>query len=446
VRSKRIAAQIINHLSQSAQSSKQIVLAMFRRRTLIYVRSKRIAAQIINHLSQSAQSSKQIVVAMFSLSRFCRFSALLCFIGVYLICSLWAVTNLSNVSCQRSDLMSLPDGTSALSPQPVHSQQNKIPATGDLKQKYGFTAAICVCIKDAEAYFEEWVDFHLAMEFSNIYIYDDSPTFELKNWYRNSRNHPIYSRVEITHYNRTLDEDEDGDDDGDTIQSFVYRDCVDRFGLAGPKHDYFAFIDVDEFLVLKTEKYSGILGVLQDYLVPYGGALTVNWMLVGSANKAVYSPLPVTKRFQYRDNKTTSVIKSIAKASDYVTHRNPHSVAVRYSGDNEHNIHTTAYPGALHEEATGPTGASDGARPSDILLLYHYRYTSMKEYIFKRCVRGDVDRGDIWCSKDRKGIRNDKGPDHIQSFPGSVYDDTAWQFLKARVPKYQMYDEFEDFH
>jgi hypothetical protein len=366
---------------------------------------------------------------------------------------MWAVTNLSNVSRQQGDLMSLTDGTSALCLQALPSQHNKIPDAYDLKQKYGFTAAICVCIKDAEAYFEEWVDFHLAMEFSNIYIYDDSPTFELENWYRNTRNHHIYSRVEITHYNRTLDEVEDSkrtssssSDDGKIIQNFVYRDCVDRFGLAGPKHDYFAFIDDDEFLVLKTEKYSGILGVLQDYLVPYGGALTVNWMLVGSANKAVYSPLPVTKRFQYRDNKTTSVIKSIVKASDYVAHRNPHAVAVHYNGDNEHNIHTTAYPGALHEEAAGPTGASDGARPSDIILLYHYRYNSIKEYIFKRCVRGNVDRGDIWCSKDKKGIRNDKGPDHIQSFPGSVYDDTAWQFLKGRVPKYQMYDEFEDFH
>ena len=33
----------------------------------------------------------------------------------------------------------------------------------------------------------------------------------------------------------------------------------------------------------------------------------------------------------------------------------------------------------------------------------------------------------------------------ISQYVGSVYDDSAWQTLKRNVPKYAMYDEFEDF-
>eukprot|EP00980_Cylindrotheca_fusiformis_P028888 scaffold22668_cov161-Cylindrotheca_fusiformis.AAC.5 len=396
------------------------------------------------------------------MSQFRRFAPVFLCGAFYLLSTLWAVTMLSNHPCQQQQQR---DGLSISklewkhplrrSPQQLddNNDGNNIPTTDELQREYGFSAAICVCIKDAEAYFEEWIDFHLAMQFSNIYIYDDSETFELQGWYRHTRHDPLYSRVEIIHYNRTLDEKDDDDDgsssssskDGKIIQNFVYRDCVDRFGLAGPKHDYFAFIDVDEFMVLKTKKYSGILGVIRDYLLPYGGALTVNWMLIGSSNKAVYAPLPVTKRFQYRDNSTHRVIKSIAKTTDYLDHRNPHAVNVRPHGNDEPNVHTTAYPGAWHKESAGSTGASDNSGPSDIILLYHYRYTSTKEYIFKRCMRGNVDRGDIWCSESGKGIRND-GPEHIQSFPGSVFDDSAWSFLKSHVPKYKMYDRFKDYH
>ena len=200
--------------------------------------------------------------------------------------------------------------------------------------------------------------------------------------------------------------------------------------------------------MLMDTKYNNILDVLQDYLVPFGGALTVNWMLVGSANKSVYAPLPVTKRFQYRDSKAHFVIKSIVKTSDYLGHRNPHAVFVRDIDENKtdhtNNIHTTAYPGAIHKYASTPRGATDKTCPSKVVLLYHFRYTSEKEYIFKRCTRGGTDGGHYWCDGGR--IRQDYGPKHIQSIPGSVFDDKPWKFLTFHVPKYKMYESFEDFH
>ena len=222
---------------------------------------------------------------------------------------------------------------------------------------FNFTVGICMVMKDAEAYFEEWVDYHVGvMKFDAIYIYDNSPDFELRNWYRNSRNDPVYGKVEVMHYKSTT-KDNWNEKEGGYDQNVIYRDCNDRFGRKGPRHDYLAFIDIDEFLVPQkkaakstttgeddstttTGGGTSIHGILDEYLVPYGGALTVNWVLFGTANKTAYSPFPVTKRFQYRDAETHNVIKSIVKSSDYDGHINPHGVNL----SNGAKIRTTEKP------------------------------------------------------------------------------------------------------
>eukprot|EP00980_Cylindrotheca_fusiformis_P029369 scaffold23456_cov144-Cylindrotheca_fusiformis.AAC.3 len=314
--------------------------------------------------------------------------------------------------------------------QNTHHYNDLTPTPEELKEEYGFTAALCVILKDAEAYFEEWIDYHLAMGFSNIYMYDNSPTFELQNWYLHTRNHTKYQRVEILHFDSEKLPPEY------RVQREAYRRCVDAFGRQGPKHDYFAFIDIDEFLVLQSDKYQNFMGVIKDYLAPYGGSLVINWMFVGTGNKTVFSPLPVTKRFQYRNPAASATIKSVGKTSDYKLHVNPHDIELRGSGKrNLKMTHTTAYPGAR---------ARDGIH-SDVVLVYHYRYTSLKEYIFKRCQRGRVRKASpSHCSTTGDGLRAGVQAHQIPS-PGTVFDDRPWQFLKSHVPKYAMYDEFDDF-
>jgi len=83
-----------------------------------------------------------------------------------------------------------------------------------------FTVAICVVMKDAENYFEEWLDYHFALGFDAIYIYDNSPTFELKNWYDNTRNHATFGKVEVVHWTK----------DTEYTQDISYQDCVEKFG------------------------------------------------------------------------------------------------------------------------------------------------------------------------------------------------------------------------
>lgn len=143
-----------------------------------------------------------------------------------------------------------------------------------------------------------------------------------------------------------------------------------------------ALIDLDEFLVPQSAKYNNIHGILEDYLVPYGGALVTNWMLFGNANKTVFSPVPVTKRFQFKDSQPNAVIKSIVKAMDFQETRNVHAVLLK----NVNNVHTTEFPGAIQRNIyndNDKTKASSMVKASDVLLIHHYRYTSDKEYFYK---------------------------------------------------------------
>ncbi|KAL7536052.1 hypothetical protein ACHAWF_005349 [Thalassiosira exigua] len=320
---------------------------------------------------------------------------------------------------------------------------------------YNFTVAICAIVKDMDAYLTEWLDYHLvAMNIKSIYLYDNSKRYIMKQWHANTRNHPLYRRVHVVHWPFRPN--------AGSPQETAYENCVNTYkvpakGRGGPvmgesnrlvteeRHEYFALIDGDEFIMPKGN-YTSVHGVIEDYLAPYGGALTMNWMLLGSANKTFYSPVPVTKRFQYRDEEAFTVIKSIVKASDFKKIRTVHSVFLNPGK----LVRTTLYPGAVHKEAQdkklSTTGASDSQKPSSALLLYHYRYLSMKEYDDKNCLRHHVS-GVKACNQAEmraytlEELKKLKKKEHYASRPGVVFDDSAWKILIRRVPKYRMFDD-----
>ena len=135
---------------------------------------------------------------------------------------------------------------------------------------------------------------------------------------------------------------------------------------------------------------------------------------------------------------THGVVKTIVRASDFLSVRSPHSTNMLYGYPR-----TTLFQGAMLET---PNGASDNNLPSSALLLYHYRYTSHKEYFYKKCVRMETD-GMKGCSfKTGKTVTveelKSRGmPTHIAMRTGAVFDDSAWKLLTGRVPKYRIYDD-----
>ena len=86
------------------------------------------------------------------------------------------------------------------------------------------------------------------------------------------------------------------------------------------EHTWMAFFDVDEFLVLK--KHDTVNEFLMQHL--RRGSLAISWYIFGTGFRDVYAPLPVTKRFMYRDGLEKHErhpqwhnVKSIMLTADY---------------------------------------------------------------------------------------------------------------------------------
>jgi Glycosyl transferase family 2 len=94
------------------------------------------------------------------------------------------------------------------------------------------SVAICCLVRDDEAYIDEWVDYHHAMGFDHIYIYDPSVHFELQQWEEEKGD-----QVTVYHYASNCSQDD------------AYLDCARGFGLH-KNHTWMAFFNVNEFLVL----------------------------------------------------------------------------------------------------------------------------------------------------------------------------------------------------
>jgi len=282
------------------------------------------------------------------------------------------------------------------------------------------STALCGIVKDAEPYLDEWVDYYFGLGFHTIYLIDNSKDHELLKWQNKRRNAGYSVRVMPK--------------PGSHRQMYGYHMCAAEHKQ---DHTYMAFFDVDEFLVLK--KHETIDEMLQHHLTK--GALAISWYIFGTGFTSMYAPLPVTKRFMYRDgvekhdrHGVWGNVKSILKLSDYGGYpQSPHSMKTnkKTAGSDK------AWTDTNGKGNFDSIGATNNDRPVDVAVIHHYKYLSPKEFYWKSCVRKTVDDKFKDCNK---GGTQSKNP-----YNGRVYDDSAWQALKKNVPRYAMFDEFDDF-
>eukprot|EP00581_Thalassiosira_minuscula_P016395 CAMPEP_0183716150 /NCGR_PEP_ID=MMETSP0737-20130205/10159_1 /TAXON_ID=385413 /ORGANISM="Thalassiosira miniscula, Strain CCMP1093" /LENGTH=425 /DNA_ID=CAMNT_0025945369 /DNA_START=99 /DNA_END=1376 /DNA_ORIENTATION=+ len=279
------------------------------------------------------------------------------------------------------------------------------------------STALCGIVKDAEPYLDEWVDYHFGLGFHTIYLIDNSKEHELQKWQNKRRDLGYSVRVMPK--------------PGTHRQMYGYHMCAAEHK---GDHTYMAFFDVDEFMVLK--KHETINEFLTMHLPK--GALAISWFIFGAGYTSMYAPLPVTKRFTYRDgvekserHKQWGNVKSIVKTSDYGGYpQSPHSMKTnrKTAGTDKAWLDTTG--GGDFDKI----GAVNSNRPVDVAVIHHYKYLSPKEFYWKSCVRKTVD-----------DQFKDCGSGYTTPYKGKIHDDSAWQMLKKNVPKYAMYDAFEDF-
>ena len=277
---------------------------------------------------------------------------------------------------------------------------------------YAGGAAMCVIQKGGRPYLEEFVDYHLALGFEKIFIFDNSDDFELEQWHHGG------AWVAVEHF------------PGGAMQLPAYRTCVVRIKKKR-SFAWIAFLDVDEFIVLK--KHNHILDLLKTVDSEAGG-LALNWYMFDYNNQKEYKPLPLTKRFNRRAVEADMHVKSIVRTSKYDGNFfNPHS-AFYQSG--AHSVDTDGTM-LLEQPWFNPGG------PTDTAVIHHYYTKSLDEYA-ERCKRGraDIKKEDmmkethLFC-KNKTEILKVWNNSAIER---TVVDESAWQFLKARVPAYAKYD------
>jgi hypothetical protein len=123
--------------------------------------------------------------------------------------------------------------------------------------------ALVACARWEEDAIEEWLDYHRSIGFDHVYLYsnDDDPTALLAAVSRHVRGRTPF--VTFRHWPRV----------GDQVP--IYLDFLDEFKQ---ETDWYSFLDVDEFFVLKNK--NNVHAFMQEYEDDVD-CLYFNWVLYG---------------------------------------------------------------------------------------------------------------------------------------------------------------------
>lgn len=206
-------------------------------------------------------------------------------------------------------------------------------------------ALVCIA-KDEDNYIEEWVNYHKKLGFDSIFIYEN-------DWDCGIVNSHVFkikcngSKQQIPSYNQFI---------------INYKS----------EYDWAAFLDVDEFLVLK--KHNNV----KDFILDYANedAIGVNWVFFGDNGLNDENDFGVLNRFTKRQIGPNQHIKSIVKL------KNTNNMYV-------HNHSGKCVDTNLKRIDNSPFNV-DG--PLDVAQINHYFVKTKNEFI-KKINRGRADTG-----------------------------------------------------
>lgn len=138
---------------------------------------------------------------------------------------------------------------------------------------------VCLIVKDEASYLLEWIAHYRCLGFHDIIVYDNGSADETPDFLSKLCRHGIVEHVPWP------------DKSMQHRQVSAYSDATKRFG---PRLDWLAFFDSDEFLILhQNETIADLLSGYEAF-----GGLAVNWRLFGSSGKQHREPGLVMERFQ----------------------------------------------------------------------------------------------------------------------------------------------------
>lgn len=193
-------------------------------------------------------------------------------------------------------------------------------------------ALVCIA-KNEDHYIDEWVDYHLALGFDKIFVYEND--WECTN-----------DKVVKIPW------------DGEAMQKPAYSHFIKN----NKDFDWVAFFDVDEFLVLK--KHPNVKDFIKDYAK--WPSIAINWVLFGDNGLSFNGDYSI-KRFTKHQKGVNPHVKVIVNIKQDVWMESPHHTN-RYAVDTNFNI------------VVGPFNP-DG--DSEIAQINHYFCKTREEFKLK---------------------------------------------------------------
>lgn len=198
-------------------------------------------------------------------------------------------------------------------------------------------------------YIREWVDYHLKLGITHIYVYDneDMPTYKdiLKG----------YNNVTVLHL--------PGANNKYGLQTVVISHFQNNYIKY---YDYCIHLDLDEFLCLK--KHNNIQDFIKEYFTINTNAIAINWVFFGSNNLIKRDNRGVLERFTKCQDGCDQHIKLIVKVKDFIYYNGPHRIK------GIENTFTKDTNGNIIESTFNPNG------PIDICQINHYKVKSQEEF------------------------------------------------------------------
>jgi len=204
-------------------------------------------------------------------------------------------------------------------------------------------AVVCVAKKE-DHYLKEWLDYNQKLGFDKVLLF--------QNDWRTDLEHPILEK---------------GICDGPSIQVPLYNSVLED----NKEYDWIAFIDCDEFIVLK--KHNNIKELIEEYK-DRTNVIGLNWFIYGNMGIVSREEHSLLKPFKMRNRNTDPHIKVIVNARSGEKMQIPHNTF-------SHSMDTNG------KRFYGPFNTGG---PSDVAYINHYHNKTKEDWI-ERCQRGRAD-------------------------------------------------------
>lgn len=222
-----------------------------------------------------------------------------------------------------------------------------------------YYSAICLIIRDENEYLQEWVRHHFRIGFEHIYIYSHNCKIPISETVQTRLKRSEREKITVIEWNGRHKH----------AQDEAYYHCLKTYGTQA---EWIAFIDTDEFIVLKQD------ASINDFLKRYEnvGGIYMNWVMFNANGQEKHEEGSVMERF-------TQVFPDFQQYGKLI---------VRADRVRKMYIHEADYIMDFHtvDEARNPVIGRRHLDHTDFIQCNHY-YTKSWEEWKRKISRGVAD-------------------------------------------------------